>query len=111
MYTELEILERCILLFSKPGRWTQGACARDAAGNHIGVFAEEARKFDLEGAIRRAAGIDDRRSYQRFVKAMGAHIAPHKNPFDWNDARGRQQRDVVRFLEDLADEYRYKEAA
>jgi hypothetical protein len=107
--TELEILDRCILLYSKPGRWTKNCCARDRNGRSVNPFSPEARSFCIEGAIRRAAGIDDRTAYQRFVPILAGHVAPHKNPFDWNDASGRSQQDVVRFFEDLADTYRYKE--
>jgi hypothetical protein len=51
------------LLFSKPGRWTQKVCARDRRGKPVPVFSQEARAFDIEGAIRRAAGKDDRGAY------------------------------------------------
>jgi hypothetical protein len=33
------------------------------------------------------------------------------HPFDWNDKTGRKQQDVVRMFEDLADEFRFKEAS
>ncbi|WP_456684150.1 DUF6197 family protein [Bradyrhizobium sp. USDA 3262] len=107
MHTELEIVERCLLLFSKPGRWTQKTCARDQQGKPCPVFSQEARAFDIEGAIRRAAGKEDRGAYARFVKLIKDQL--HKHPFDWNDQSGRNQRDVVRMFQDLADELRFKE--
>ena len=107
MFTELEIVERCLLLFSKPGRWTQRTCARDQRGKPVAVFSEEARTFDIEGAIRRAAGKEDRGAYARIVKLIKVQL--NKHPFDWNDVSGRNQRDVVRMFEDLADELRFKE--
>jgi hypothetical protein len=107
MFTELEIVERCLLLFSKPGRWTQKTLARDRLGKPVPVFSQEARSFDIEGAIRRAAGQDDRGAYARFVPIIKTQLG--KQPFDWNDQKGRHQRDVVRMFEDLADEYRFKE--
>jgi hypothetical protein len=58
--------KRCLLLFSKPGRWTRKVSARDKTGKMILVFSDEA--FDIEGAIRRAAGKDDR----------GAYVAPRQ---------------------------------
>lgn len=111
MFTDLEILERCLLLYSKPGRWTQKTNARDRSGRSVGVFSSEARSFDIEGAIRRAAGIDDRGAYARLRPTLMSQIATHRNPFDWNDQKGRHQREVVRLFEDLADLYRFKEAA
>ena len=77
------------------------------------VFSAEARSFDLEGAIRRSAGIDDRTAYARFIKSgeLKAHTASHRFPFDWNDAPGRTQNEVVRMLEDFADEYRFKDTS
>jgi hypothetical protein len=109
MFTELEIVERCLLMFSKPGRWTQKTCARDRQGKPVPVFSQEARSFDLEGVIRRAAGIEDRGAYARFVPLIKGQLGKH--PFDWNDVSGRSQKDVVRMLEDLADEFRFKEVA
>jgi hypothetical protein len=123
MLSELEIIDRCLLLFSKPGRWTTKVNARDRNGKPVPVFSEEAKSFDIEGAIRRAAGRDDRGAYARFVThtvvidgkrrtspgPLVAQITPHKNPFDWNDAQGRKQRDVVMMLNDLADMFRFKE--
>jgi hypothetical protein len=109
MFTELEIVERCLLLFSKPGRWTQKTCARDRQGKPVPVFSQEARSFDIEGAIRRAAGQDDRGAYARFVKLIKEQTG--KQPFDWNDQSGRHQKEVVRMFEDLADEFRFKEVA
>lgn len=134
MFSELQIVERALLLYAKPGRWTQGVNARDRHGKPVPIFSPDARTFDLEGAIRRAAGVDDRESYSRFVKTsflvpgkepedpmkrvtipgpLARHVEPFKNPFDWNDQKGRSQRDVVLMLEDVADELRYgkKEAA
>ena len=32
VFNELEIVERCLLMFSKPGRWTQRTSARDRLG-------------------------------------------------------------------------------
>jgi hypothetical protein len=107
MLTEVEIVERCLLLFSKPGRWTQKTCARDGLGKPCPVFSDEARAFDIEGAIRRAAGKEDRGAYTRFVKLIKTQL--NKHPFDWNDVSGRNQRDVVRMFQDLADELRFKE--
>jgi len=108
MLSDLEIVERCLLLYKKPGRWTQKVCARDRSGKSCPVFSEEARSFDIEGALRRAAGKDDRGAYARFAKKMKEQLG--KCPFDWNDVSGRVQMDVVRMFEDLADEYRFKEA-
>ncbi|WP_316196714.1 hypothetical protein [Bradyrhizobium sp. SZCCHNS3053] len=108
MFTELEIIERCLLLYSKPGRWTQKTCARDRRGKPVPVFSPEARSFDIEGAIRRAAGEDDRGAYARFVPLIKGQIS--KQPFDWNDQNGRNQMEVVRMFQDLADEFRFKEA-
>ena len=109
MFTDLEIVERCLLLFSKPGRWTQRTLARDRSGKPVGAFSDQARSFDIEGAIRRAAGKDDRGAYARFAKRIKQTLG--KYPFDWNDQSGRTQKDVVRMLEDLADEFRFKEVA
>ncbi|WP_315729923.1 hypothetical protein [Bradyrhizobium sp. SZCCHNRI2010] len=109
MFSELEIVERCLLMFSKPGRWTQKTLARDRNGKPVSVFSREARCFDIEGCIRRAAGEEDRGAYARFVPIIKAQVG--KQPFDWNDQRGRVQRDVVRMFEDLADELRFKEAS
>jgi hypothetical protein len=109
MFSDLEIVERCLRLYSKPGRWTQKVCARDRQGKSVPVFSDEAHAFDIEGAIRRAAGKNDRGAYARLAKKIKKQLGKH--PFDWNDQSGRIQRDVVRMLEDLADEYRYKEVA
>jgi hypothetical protein len=109
MFTELEIVERCLLMFSKPGRWTQKTLARDRQGKPVPVFSNEARAFDIEGCIRRAAGKDDRGAYARFAPKIKGQLAKH--PFDWNDQSGRSQKDVVRMLEDLADELRFKDPA
>jgi hypothetical protein len=109
MFTELEIVERCLLLLSKPGRWTQKTCARTVAGKSVGVFSREARAFDIEGAIRRAAGEEDRGAYARFVPLLKSQLGKH--PFDWNDQSGRSQKQIVRMFEDLADEFRFKEAS
>jgi hypothetical protein len=109
MFTELEIVDRCLLLFSKPGRWTQKTLARDRQGKPVPVFSDEARSFDIEGAIRRAAGKDDRGAYARFVPLIKTQVG--KQPFDWNDQTGRTQKEVTRMLEDLADEFRFKEVA
>ena len=96
-------------MFSKPGRWTQKTCARDGRGKPVPIFSREARSFDLEGVIRRAAGIEDRGAYARFAKLIKTQVGTH--PFDWNDQTGRTQKEVVRMLEDLADEFRFKEVA
>jgi hypothetical protein len=109
MFTELEIIERCLLLFSKRGRWTQKTCSRDKQGKPVPVFSREARSFDIEGAIRRAAGEDDRGAYARFVPLIKGQLG--KQPFDWNDQTGRNQQEVVRMFQDLADEFRFKEAS
>jgi hypothetical protein len=109
MFTELEIVERCLLMFSKPGRWTQKTLARDRQGKPVPVFSGEARAFDIEGCIRRAAGKEDRGAYARFVPLIKGQLEKH--PFDWNDQSGRSQKDVVRMFEDLADELRFKEVA
>ncbi|ARQ95282.1 hypothetical protein [Bradyrhizobium phage BDU-MI-1] len=109
MFTELEIIERCLLLFSKPGRWCQKTDARDRDGKRCKVFSKEARTFSIEGAIRRAAGEEDRGAYARLAKHIKAQVG--KYPFDWNDQPGRTQKEVVRMFEDLADEFRFKEVA
>jgi hypothetical protein len=109
MFSDLEIVERSLLLYQKPGRWTQKVCARDRGGKSVPVFSNEARSFDIEGAIRRAAGKDDRGAYARFAKRIKVTLGKH--PFDWNDQSGRSQKDVIRMLEDLADEFRYREVA
>lgn len=109
MLTDLEIVERCLLLYKKTGRWTQKACARDRNGKLVPVFSDEARSFDIEGAIRRAAGKDDKGAYARFAKLIKAQLGKH--PFDWNDQSGRSQADVVRMFEDLADEFRFNTEA
>lgn len=117
-----------MLWLSKPGRWTQGVNARDGKGNPVPIFDERARSLDLEGVIRRAAGEDNRDAYARFVKRaymvpdpkkegelkrvtspgpLASHIEPHINPFDWNDVKGRTQKEVVNMLEDLRDELKY----
>lgn len=106
MFTELEIVERCLLLYSKKGRWTQKTCARDRDGNAVPVFSKEARSFCIEGAIRRAGGIDDRGAYARLAPLIKAQIG--KPAFDWNDQAGRTQVEVVRMFEDLADDIRFK---
>lgn len=109
MFTELEIVERCLLMFSKPGRWTQRTLARDPSGKPVPVFSSEARSFDIEGCIRRAAGKEDRGAYARFAPLIKGQVGEH--PFDWNDKTGRSQMDVRRMFEDLADELRFKEAS
>lgn len=109
MFTELEIVERCLLMLSKPGRWTQRTLARDRSGKPVPVFSSEARSFDIEGCIRRAAGKEDRGAYARFAPLIKGQVAEH--PFDWNDKTGRSQMDVRRMFEDLADELRFKEAS
>jgi hypothetical protein len=125
MLSDLEIIERCLLIFSKPGRWTTKTRARDRDGKPVSPFAKEARSFDLEGAIRRSAGGQHWEVYSRWVRwTAPAHDKPsvpigplslqtpsHRNPFDWNDAPGRTQQDVIRVLEDLADTHRYQEVA
>ncbi|SHH03200.1 DUF6197 family protein [Bradyrhizobium erythrophlei] len=107
MLTELEIVERCLLMFSKPGRWTQKTLARDRHGKSVPVFSDTARCFDIEGCIRRAAGKEDQGAYARFVSLIKGQVTEH--PFDWNDKKGRCQKDVIRMFEDLADELRFKE--
>jgi hypothetical protein len=107
MFTDLEIVERCLLLYSKPGRWTQKTMARDRSGRAVSPFSDQARVFDVEGAIRRAAGIEDRGAYARFVPLFKKQLGAL--PFDWNDRTGRSQRDVVLMFQDLADEFRFKE--
>jgi hypothetical protein len=107
MLTELEIVERCLLVFSKPGRWTQKTLARDRQGKPVPVFSRKARCFDIEGCIRRAAAEEDRGAYARFVSMIKGQVRKH--PFDWNDERGRSQKDIVRMFKDLADELRFKE--
>jgi hypothetical protein len=106
MFTELEIVERCLILLSKPSRWTQKTCARDASGTSVNVFSRSARSFDIEGTIRRSAGEEDRGAYARFVPQLKSQLGKH--PFDWNDQSGRSHVQVVRMFEDLADEFRFK---
>ena len=51
-------------------------------------------------------------AYARFADKSGpmkSHISPHRNLFDWNDAQGRTQKDVVLMLQDFADEYRFRD--
>src|SRR5687768_6927944 len=105
MFTELEIIERCLLMFAKKGRWTQKTLARDQSGKPVRVFSQEAKSFDIEGCIRRSAGEDDRGAYMRFVKKIKNQVGV--NPFDWNDKKGRTQMEVVRLFEDLADELKF----
>jgi len=109
MFTDLEIIERCLLMFSKPSRWTQKTLARNRSGSPVPVFSKDATSFDIEGCIRRAAGKDDRGTYARLAAKIKAQLGKH--PFDWNDMSGRSQKDVVGMFEDLADEYRFKEVA
>jgi len=125
MRSDLEIVERCLLWLSKPGRWTQGVNARDRDGKPVPIFDERARSLDLEGVIRRAAGREDPAAYKRFVKPeivyeedgklkrktwpgpLARHIEPFAYPFDWNDVKGRTQKEVVNMLEDLRDDLKY----
>ncbi|WP_440271455.1 DUF6197 family protein [Bradyrhizobium elkanii] len=77
------------------GRVSQSPCS-----------ARRPRSFDIEGAIRRAAGEEDRSAYARFVPLIKGQVQKH--PFDWNDVSGRDQKEVVRMFEDIADEFRFR---
>src|ERR1700760_3598119 len=59
MFTELEIVERCLLMFSKPGRWAQRTLAPDRKGKPVPVFSDEAPAFDIRSDVHRAG---DRRA-------------------------------------------------
>jgi hypothetical protein len=119
MITQLEVVDRCLLLYSKPGRWTQKVNARDRDGKPVPIFSEEARSFDLEGALKRAAGKDYPTFYANMVKIRRItedekgkqkvetipgplhFLLGGQNCFDWNDEKGRTQEEVVAFLRDL----------
>jgi hypothetical protein len=80
-----------------PASWSQVA---------VDVLAQKYfRKAGVPKLLERVA----EEGIPRFVKFIKEQVGKH--PFDWNDQSGRTQKEVCRMLEDLADEFRFKEAA
>ncbi len=54
--TTYQILTEAQELIRDPARWTQGAYARDAAGNPVGVRSDRAVCWCSAGAIKKVGG-------------------------------------------------------
>jgi len=116
-----DVIGRAIKLFETPGRWIQGPNARDKEGNVCPWHHRDASKFDLEGALRWAAGVEhlvvwDRLMFttkiivdgerktkrtQRIPGPLRRAVSPTRHVCDWNDEPGRTQGDVVELLHHL----------
>lgn len=91
-----DVLERAAQLIEKPGAWTQGALAKGAV-EPVDPDSDFARCFCLEGAVRCAAGLPPSspwEPYAGFVK----RAARTTSAWQWNDAAGRTQAEVVTAL-------------
>lgn len=99
MTTPTEVLEAAADLLEKPGAWTTGVFARDAAGHQVGLRDDRATCFCLAGAIEKAAqnGTFAFREAFDIMDAM-ARRAGFRHVAAWNDAPGRTQAEVVATL-------------
>ncbi len=57
--TPLETLKAARQLITDPAKWTQGEYARDADGNEVRAWSEDAACFCAYGAIQRVTGVED----------------------------------------------------
>lgn len=57
--TPLETLKAARLLITDPAKWTQGEYARDADGNEVRAWSEDATCFCAYGAIQRVTEHED----------------------------------------------------
>ncbi len=100
--TAPEVLEAAADLLEKPGAWTQGAHARNAAGAPMLVGSRpDAVCWCALGALDRMAPTND--LWDATVQAMKevvGHVA------DFNDATGRTQAEVVAALRQAARQSR-----
>ena len=98
--TTKEILDAAADLIDQPGRWTQFAFARDAAGNEVNPKDPKAVSFDVIGAIKRVSPsftIGDE------VIEMIPYI-DGKPLSRWNDDTARTQSEVADKIRDIANQ-------
>ena len=112
----LPVLARARDMLSDPGAWIQDAGRRLWQGELVNPYNEEARKWDLNFALGRAArDVGDR--YDGYAAALWT-LSPivRGRGFDrvlkkwlwtvssWNDAPGRTQDEVIELLDEAISE-------
>lgn len=106
--TPADVLDAAADLIGGPGAWIQCAYATSGNGLPIEPWSPDATCFCVTGAIARVTGQDvltiDRhrrnlaaRAYIRLCRTLDV-----PEPFDWNDASGRTQTEVVQALRQAA---------
>lgn len=86
-----QVLSEAADLLEKPGAWTQGALARDAHGENVGL--DYGVCFCLGGAIIKSAhGV---KTIQRKAMQSVREVLRVEYVTDWNDSPTRQQTEVV----------------
>lgn len=93
------VLNAAAKTIARPGRWTQGASARDRTGKEVLSRSPKAVCWCALGAIGRAASSLGQSPYVS-VREFEAFIESEVS--DWNDALGRTQAEVVQALRDAA---------
>lgn len=95
--TALHLARRVRELLSEPGRWTQGAYARTAAGTPCSSTAAEAVCWCLRGALSKAAhGEPSKARYELRQQLDAATLVP---TWEWNDRRSTRHADVLALLD------------
>lgn len=112
----LDLLKAVRGLLSDPAAWTQGAHARDAAGNEVPYNSDKATCYCLAGAVMRALPdppgppYDYAKEHVKAVIRSGArgamvHVAEslHKRSYlstvDVNDTPGRTHAEILAVLD------------
>ena len=93
-----EVLEKAANLIEPEGKWTQGDLAVDANGDETWTADPNSVCFCAEGAIMHVSFGQPREPiFREFRHALGVDRI-----YEWNDAPGRTQAEVVAKLREAA---------
>jgi len=104
MKPENEVLIKARKLIEAPGTWTQGTMARDKSGKSCFLHLSDSVSLCMLGAISLASG--DSGHGSRFDLAHNAvlkFIHEHDCVTSFNDAKGREQADVLAVMDEAIE--------
>jgi hypothetical protein len=91
----VEVLRQARALLTPEGAWTQGADARDWAGESISPLAPNVICRCAMGAMLAVAGSYGVIKPAEALLRRAANVNPLVSLVDWNDERGRTQAEVL----------------